>query len=295
MDATVGSTLKGILTMVGAMAAAAAVDATVKALAGTVDPNQVAAVAGLGTALFFGVLARLSGQPLVSPAYLHRMVIWRTVTEVVGVYLLILALGLVSLTLFTAVMQSTPLIVTLLAVLLTGERARAQDWGALVVGFLGMLIIVRPWGASFAPESLVAVLAAAVLSLRDLASRAVPASVSSVQLVGLAGLGLGLAGLAVCFALGIPWPPLTWGLGLGYLGIVLFSAATIWGITAAMRMGSVAVISPFRYSRLVFGVGLGVVVFGERVDGATLLGAAIIAACGLYLLTRELRHRRRAP
>ena len=76
-------------------------------------------------------------------------------------------------------------------------------------------------------------------------------------------------------------------------GAVLFGTAGYWAVTTATRTGEVAVVAPFRYSRLVFSMGLGVVFLAERPDGLTLAGAALIVASGLYAFGRE-RARKRA-
>ena len=277
----------GISLMTAGMASGAAVDAMIKVMSNVADTRLIATVVGFGMAAMFGFAARRGGQVISARDLLHRAVLLRTVCEVVGVFGTVIALSLVSLTAVTALAQTVPLLITLGAVLFLGERATPRDWAALMAGLLGMLLIVKPASDDFQPAALVAVGAAIVLAARDLASRAVPSTVSTLQLGFWGGLALGTGSLVLALASQITWPQMTPRIFLGFGLIVLLACTTFYCITAAMRVGTVAVISPFRYTRLVFGVLLGILVFGERLDMATAAGAAIVVASGLYVWWRE--------
>jgi drug/metabolite transporter (DMT)-like permease len=124
------------------------------------------------------------------------------------------------------------------------------------------------------------------LAVRDLATRRVAPTTTSMQLSAWGFLSLiPLAGVMLA-ATGGPVP--VTGAHVGYLAAALgFSIASYWAITAAMRLGEVSVTTPFRYSRLVFALIIGVAVFGERPDVWTLTGAALIIGSGLYTFARE--------
>jgi drug/metabolite transporter (DMT)-like permease len=149
-----------------------------------------------------------------------------------------------------------------------------------------VLVIIRPGLSGFDPASLWALLAVAGLAVRDLATRRVAPTITSMQLSAWGFLSLiPLAG-AMLAVTGGPVP--VTAAHVGYLaGALGFGIASYWAITAAMRRGEVSVTTPFRYSRLIFALIIGVTVFGERPDVWTLTGAALIIGSGLYAFARE--------
>ncbi|MDJ1018046.1 MAG: DMT family transporter [Paracoccaceae bacterium] len=280
--------LWGISLMIAGMASGAAVDAAIKAMSQHADTLLIASVVGFGMASVFAASALQNGQSLFPSDMLHPAVVLRTVCEVLGIYGTVLALSLVTLTAVTALAQTVPLLVTLGAVLFLGERASRRDWVVLAIGLVGMLLIVKPTSDGFEPATLIAVSAAIVLAARDLASRVVPPSVSTLQLGIWGGVALGFGSLSLAYFTRIHWPEVSMALVLGLVLIVFLASTTFYCITAAMRLGDVAVISPFRYTRLLFGVLLGMIIFGEALDIATAVGAIAIAGCGLYVWWREV-------
>ena len=281
--------LTGIALMTMGMACGAAADTVIKALSTLVDTRLIAVVVGFGMALTFGLAAWRQRSNITLRDFRHQAVLLRTLCEVVGVYLTVLALSLVSLGEVTALAQTVPLLVTLGAVIFMGERARFGEWIALVAGLVGMVLIVRPVSDQFDPALLIAVAAAIVLSARDLASRAAPSSISTMQLGFWGGGVLGVSALALYLASGEAFPEMSLIITAGFAMIVVLASATFYGITAAMRVGSVAVISPFRYTRLPFGILLGMVFFGETIDAVAVIGSVIIVLSGLAIWWRELR------
>lgn len=281
--------LAGIALMTAGMASGAAVDAIIKAMSGLIDTRLIAVVVGFGMALTFGAAAWRQGSKITLSDLRHRAVLLRTLCEVVGVYLTVLALSRVSLGEVTALAQTVPLLVTLGAVIFLGERARFGEWIALVAGLVGMALIVRPVSDQFDPALLIAVAAAMVLSARDLASRAAPSSISTMQLGFWGGSALGFGALVLHLASGAAFPEMSWTITASFALIVVLASATLYGITAAMRVGSVAVISPFRYTRLPFGILLGMVFFAETIDAMAVIGSVIIVLSGLAIWWREFR------
>jgi drug/metabolite transporter (DMT)-like permease len=123
------------------------------------------------------------------------------------------------------------------------------------------------------------------LSLRDLAARAIPPEVSTTQ-VSAWGVGsVALLGAGMMPFQTAEWPGL-WQAAM-LAGAILFGTAGYWAITAASRTGEVSVVSPFRYSRLIFAIAIGWLVFAEKSDVITLSGAALIIGSGLYSFARE--------
>ena len=152
-----------------------------------------------------------------------------------------------------------------------------------------MLVVIRPGTEGFEPISFFAVLGVFGLSLRDLATRMVPARIGSAQLSAWSFAATVPAGLVWNLVAGAPWvtlDPPDWGLFAATQGVGVLAYGAL---VQATRRGAVAVVAPFRYSRIVFAMIVGTLVFGERPDFWTLAGTGIIVASGLYALWRETR------
>lgn len=288
--------IRGILLMIAAMAGFALEDMFVKRVAETLPVGQILITLGAGGAILFGLLARRRGQRLFTRALLTRPVLLRNAGEVVGTLGFVTALALTPLASASAILQATPLAVTLGAALFLGEQVGWRRWSAICVGFLGVLMVIRPGLEGFQPASLFAVQAVAGLALRDLATRATPRSVSSLQLSAY-GFAMLVPVGAVLLIVG-PHAQAIDGLAAFRLGgALVLGVSAYYAIVEAMRLGDVSVITPFRYSRLLFALIIAMLVFGEHPDFWTLLGAAIIIGSGLYTFAREralsYRQRRR--
>jgi drug/metabolite transporter (DMT)-like permease len=159
-----------------------------------------------------------------------------------------------------------------------GEKVGWRRWNAILMGFLGVLIVIRPGFEGFRPEALWVLITVAGLTLRDLAAQKIPPDLSNAQVSAW-----GIASVALLGAMMLPFQTLVVPgtfQGVMLLGTLVFGTAGYWAITAATRVGEVSVVSPFRYSRLIFA------------DEWTLIGAAMIIGFGLYAFARErTRHR----
>jgi drug/metabolite transporter (DMT)-like permease len=283
--------LKGITLMTAAMAVAALADALIKITADTVPAPQILLVVGFGGVLVFGGIALWRQERLLSRDFFHPAALTRSFGEVMGTGSIILVLPVISLSLLTVMLQAVPIIVTLGAILFLGERAGWRRWVAILVGFAGVLIILRPGTEAFTPAVLLAVLAAFGQSIRDLASRAAPPHISTLQLAVWGFVIFGMASLVIAVADGRPVPPIGPSTAVGLILIVVLAGTVALLVISAMRVGDVAVVAPFRYTRLLFGVGLGLVLFDERLDPVTILGGSLVVASGLYTWHREVRAR----
>jgi drug/metabolite transporter (DMT)-like permease len=284
--------LRGALLMTAAMLGFAIEDMFIKLLSATVPLGMVLILLGAGGAIVFACLALMRGDALFSRDLLARSVIIRNTGELVGTIGFITAIALTPLSSASAILQATPLVVTLGAALFLGEQVGWRRWSAILVGFAGVLLIIRPGLEAFEPLSLFAVLGVIGLALRDLATRTVPKAISSMQLSTYAFATLVPAGFGMLAFTGDSLRMLTATEALLMAAALGFGVLAYYAIVAAMRMGDVAVITPFRYSRLVFALCFGVIFFGERPDLATLAGSALIVASGIYTFWREARLRR---
>jgi drug/metabolite transporter (DMT)-like permease len=217
------------------------------------------------------------------------MVMARNASEAVATASFITALSILPLSTVSAILQANPLIVTMGAALFLGEAVGWRRWAAIAVGFCGMLLILRPTTEGLDTGALLAVLAMILLAVRDLTTRAMPKQLSSLVLAAYAFATLILTGgiMMLFHAPVVPTPP-----EAGLMGLAIVSGAgAYYCITAAMRVGEVGAVTPFRYTRLVFGMLIGILIFGERPDAMTYVGAAVIIAAGLYTFARERKRR----
>lgn len=277
----------GAVFMVAAMAGFAVEDAFLKAAAQSLPIAQVMVLFGAGGALVFALWLRAKSQPLAPKEVVSRPMQVRVVFEIVGRLFFTLSLALTPLSSTTVILQATPLVVVAFAALVLGEQVGWRRWLAIVIGLVGVVLIVRPGGDSFSWLSLLAVAGMLGFAGRDLASRAAPASLSTAVL-GLYGfLAIVVAGAAY----GMIWeqvpfhtpPPMAL---LSVVGAVACGVFAYSALMRAMRTGEVSAVTPFRYSRLLFGVALGVVMFGERLDSYMLIGSALIVLSGLVIMWR---------
>lgn len=278
--------LIGGALMVAAMAAFAVEDALLKSAAQTLPVAQVLALFGLGGAVLFAAYAVLTGQRLFRVEVLSRPMQLRVVFEITGRLFYMLAIALTPLSAATVILQATPIVVVASAALLFGERVGWRRWMAVVIGLCGVVLIVRPGANSFSALSLLAVLGMLGFAGRDLASRAAPASLG-IAVLGFYGfLSLIAAGLLYSLWEGAAFVVPATGAAWSITAAVVFGVVAYASLMKAMRTGEVAAVTPLRYSRLLFGVGLGVVMFGETLDPAMLAGSGLIVLSGLFILWR---------
>jgi drug/metabolite transporter (DMT)-like permease len=274
--------LRGSLWMVAAMAGFAVEDALLKRVSQELPVGQILMLFGTGGMLGFALLAARRGEAVLTRAILTPVLLMRCGFEVAGRLFYTLAIALTPLSSASAILQATPLVVVTGAALIFGERVGWRRWAAILAGFAGVLVVLRPGLDGFSALSLLAVLGTIGFAGRDLATRAAPPLMTNLQL-GVYGFAMMIPAGALLLAL--------WGearLPSAEAGSAL-AAATVVGVvayyalTVAMRTGDVAAVTPFRYTRIVFALMLGALVFGERPDAMTLLGIAIIVATGIAL------------
>lgn len=275
--------------MIAAMALFAIEDMFIKLAGAALPSGQIVFVLGAFGAPVFIFLARRKGARIFTRDALHPAVLLRNLGEMLGTLGFIVALAALPLALVLAVMQAMPLVVTMGAALFLGETVGWRRWCAIIIGFCGVLLVIRPGMEGFDPRALWLIPAVLGMGLRDLVSRAIPARLSNAQVSawGLLSVAL-LGGLMMLQGGAVPISPIsaTW-----LLGGVLVGTAGYWAITTAARTGEVSIVAPFRYVRLIFAILIGLFVFAEVPDRLTLMGAAIIVASGLYAFMRERARR----
>lgn len=277
--------LRGAVLMTAAMAGFAIEDMALKAAGRELPVGQMLVVFGAVGMLVFHALIRRRGDRLIRAETFTRPILIRAACEVAGRLFYTLALVLTPLSTASALLQAAPLVVVAGAAVLFGETVGWRRWAAIGAGFAGVLIILRPGADGFSALSLLAVAGMLGFAGRDLATRAAPRSLSSLHLGAYGFAMLMVTGAAMLVATGTaPVEPSLPALAAMVVASV-FGILGYHGLTLAMRTGDVSAVTPFRYTRLVFGLGLGALVFGERPDAAMLAGCALVVASGVYALT----------
>ena len=272
--------------MVMAMAAFAVEDAFIKAAAKSLPIGQVLVVFGAGGVIVFFLLARLNGDKLYSSDVLSRPMRIRALFEITGRLFYGLAIALTPLSAATVILQAAPLVVVAGAALFFREKVGWRRWAAIFIGLAGVIVIIKPGTDSFSALSILALIGMIGFAGRDLASRAAPVSIST-NILGIYGF-LSVIVAGVVFGLwdgaAFRWPSANVSVFL--LGAILAGVVAYTSLMKAMRTGEVSAVTPFRYTRLVFGIALGIVVFGEQLSLSMIVGSGLIVLSGLFILWR---------
>jgi drug/metabolite transporter (DMT)-like permease len=282
---TLAANRRGIIAMLAAMTFFVFSDTVLKLATAGFPPGQIMAVRGVFAVLITLGIITATGQLRQLPGILSPLVLTRAALEAGVSFLFITSLAVLPLANITAILQSTPIIITLIVVVLGMEQVGWRRWGAVIVGFVGVLLIVRPSPAGFDIYALIALITAALIAGRDFVTRGIGDHVPSIVITFSTTAAVMLAGLLA--GLGETWPPL----GLYEMGL-LFAAALLvtvgnFAIIVAFRGTDVSVVSPFRYSNVPMAIVLGLLVFSELPDLISFAGIALIVLSGIYTIHRE--------
>lgn len=268
------------------MALFAIEDALLKGASADLPIWQVLLLFGTGGSMIFACVTTVRGGRLFHTDVWSRPLKIRVFFEILGRMFYLLAIALTPLSSATVILQAAPLVVVAGAALFFGETVGWRRWSAIAIGLVGVVIIIRPTGDSFMMLSLLAVFGMLGFAGRDLASRAAPATLGADVLGFYGFLSVVVAGIAYRFYEGAPMVALTGSTGAYIATAVVIGTMAYASLMKAMRTGEVSAVTPFRYSRLLFGIGLGVFLFKEQLDQTMWIGSALIVASGLYILWR---------
>jgi drug/metabolite transporter (DMT)-like permease len=280
-------TLRGILAMLACCLLFVCNDALVKYGSQTLPLGELLLVRSLIATTVVAVFAWWRGS-LARARHCRRLpLVVRSVAD--GVSTVFYTIGLVHLPLAdtSAICQATPLALTASGALVLGEKVGRRRWLSVFTGFLGMLIIVRPGGTDFDAWSLLIVLSVVMVVVRDTSTRFFAPGDDHVLMV-LANL-VAITLVAAGMALFEPWRPID---GRSLMVIVGASIFVIGGIVfsvEAMLHGDVSLVASFRYSNVLFAIVVGMLVWGDLPDVATLAGIVVVIGSGLYVFQDERR------
>ncbi|MDB4244785.1 DMT family transporter [Amylibacter sp.] len=278
---------KGILLMLIAMAGFTMEDLFMKKLSVNLSTGQILITLGFGSSLIFALMAKSKGYKLTAKIFWSKGMLIRQFAEGIAAIAFITSLTLIPLSTVAAVFQATPLVITMGAALFLGEAVGWRRWLAIIVGLIGVLIIIRPGLNSFDPNVGYVLIAVLFVTVRDLITRKLPMNVPSTIVSFQAFASLIIAGGILIFLSDQKIVGLDKNQIYFVLGGIIFGVIGYYCIVASTRIGEAGVVTPFRYSRLLFAIIIGFLFFNERPDFLTLLGASIVIMTGIYTVLRE--------
>lgn len=283
---------RGSLIMMGSMAAFTFNDVVLKTLSGDIPLFQAIFIRGcfVTTALLAFVIWK-GWFDLRHSARDWGLIALRTLGEICATMTFLWALFNAPIGSVTAVLQATPLVLTLAGAVILKEPVGWRRYGAILVGFFGVMLIVKPWASSFNPYVLFAVATLGFIVVRDLPTRRLSRSVPSIFVALMASVAVTTTG--AIGTMSREWVAMDASDILTLAGAASFLLVAYVLAVSVMRVGDMAVVQVFRYTAIIWALLLGYLVFGERPSPLTLIGAAIVVTMGVYTFYRERQVRNR--
>lgn len=278
---------RAIAAMLVANAAFIINDSLVKLVSDALPLGQIIFLRGLMTAVIIAIICHFTGVFRSWRGLIHPLVLLRTGAEVCSTVLYLTALMQMPIGNITSILQALPLVVTAAAAVFLKAPVGWRRWTAILVGFLGVVLIVRPGLEGFNAWSLLALAAVMFMAVRDLATRQMPPTVPTFGVALSATIGVAALGGVMTFA--EDWQPMTAASLALLAGATGFIAVGYVFIILAMRSGDISVVAPFRYSSVLWALGLGYFIWREVPDLLTVAGTVIVVLTGIYTFLRERR------
>lgn len=272
--------------MVIAMAAFTVNDALMKSVSAHMNVGQIMAVRGFLATILIAIVAWYHGAFHTARSIVRPWVLFRAVAELGSATTYLLALSNLPMANVSAVFQALPLAATLGAVLFLGETVGWRRWMAIVVGFVGVLIIVRPGLEGFSGFTLFALASVIFAAARDLSTKKIPAEIPSILISLATSVLVTVFGFLAIEPMG-GWRPIDQGQLLKLTATAVLLLFAYQFIILAMRTGEMGFVAPFRYASLPWAIFLGYFFFQDIPDVAMLIGSLLIVGSGLYTLYRE--------
>lgn len=277
--------LRGIIMMMLSSFVFIANDTLIKLASDRLPTGQILVMRGAFALAMILVLVFATGTHRYWRLALDRLVLIRTISEVGATVLYLFALFHMPIANISAVNQIVPLMTTAAAAVFLGEQVGWRRWTAIAVGFVGVMIVMRPGVTGFDIYSLAALGSMAFITLRDLVTRRFHAGVPTLLITAVTAFGVFVMGLGLSASEEWVTPSqFEWIILAGAAGLLLIGYGAV---ILAMRHGEVSVVAPFRYSVILFAIALGYLVWGDVPDAYMLIGTAIVVATGIYSFRRE--------
>ena len=279
------NTLRAGFYMVVAMACFILNDSCIKTIGTSLPIGEIISIRGTLSVLFIAAICLQQGVLGSVPLLFTPKVLARSLLDVLGTFLFLNALMHMPIANLTAILQSVPLAVVLVSVIFLKEKVGLRRTAAILAGFIGVLLIVRPQPSTFSIYEVLALCIVFVLAFRDLITKRIPADIptfiialANACFVALGGIGFGLYQ-------GFQRVEL-WQFGLLCTAAILLASGYMFMVTT-LRLGDLSATAPFRYSNVLFAIILGMVIFNEYPDALSYGGMALIIAAGIYAAHRE--------
>lgn len=260
-------------------------DSIFQSISGEIEIPQFLFLRGVLAVIFMGFFAIRSGKPFPRERRVQAMMVFRGFIELSVASAFLGALIFLPLSEVTAINQTVPLVMTVIAYFFLGERFGWRRLTAILVGFFGVLLIIKPGFSSFNWGYILAIYSVCGVTARDLISRSLPKDTPSIWAAFVTVT-------VVCIASGFisaraEWTPLHIGI---LFPIVICSIVSTIGhltIVSAMRIGELSFVAPFRYSAIFITALIDVFAFHRPLDALSVVGCVLIAGAGIFTLRRE--------
>jgi len=207
----------------------------------------------------------------------------RAILHVGGAALIVWALSALPIATVTAIVFSSPVVVLVFSMRMLGERVSWARWIAVIIGFAGVLAIIRPGGVGFEWALLIPVAAAVASGLRDLMTRRLARSDTSISVLFWASA---LMVAVTLFTIPLGWQPLTLSASIWLIVNGLLNAGAHFLMIEALRLGAAGLVSPFRYTAILWATVAGFLVWQEVPDVMTMMGAVMLVVSGVLIVRR---------
>jgi drug/metabolite transporter (DMT)-like permease len=273
---------RGIVAMSAGMASFVANDSLVKYVSQSLPSSQLIFIRGVFATVLLLAIAHAMGATRQLRVLLDRRVMLRAGFDAFATMTYLTSLFHLPIANATAINMATPLVITLLAVLIFKDRVGAARWLAIAVGFTGVLLVVQPRGSAFNGYALLCLFGTVLHAGRDLTTRSIHAGVPSILITLSTAMGVTL--LAGVWGLAQAWQPVSAQQFALLAAASVFLSGGYFLLTVAMRAGEMSRVVPFRYSGLLFAIVLGYLVWGDVPNALACVGIALLVGAGLYML-----------
>jgi drug/metabolite transporter (DMT)-like permease len=286
VPATPSPTGRGIASMILGMALLTTNDSILKWLTTSYPVGQVLFMRGIFVFVPVAFFVWRAGGLDSLRIRNYRGQAARAAMAVGSSYVFVIGLSLLPIADAIAISFAGPLFITALATPLLGERVGWRRWVAVMIGFAGVLVMIRPIGDMVRMAALLPLSAACIGAFRDIVTRGISRTDTSVSILTVSTVAVTLSGL---FSLPHGWrTPVPMDIGLLALAGLLLGSAHFFMIEA-YRQAEAAVVAPFKYTSMIWALLAGFLVWGDIPDGWTFAGSALVIASGLYILHRKTR------
>ena len=277
---------KGIFLMIISMASFAIGDTFVKISGAFLSPAQIMFFLIAGGLIIFAMIAKIKGENLLDSRAFSPVLLIRYLAEMIGLAAMIMGLTKIPLSVVGTVTQASPILVAAGAIFFFKEIVSWRRWSSIVIGFVGVVLVIQP-GSKYLDYAVIwAVVALVAFSIRDLVTRLTPPDIPSASIATFTMIAAFPFTTAWVFLSGEKFfpPEMDWAV---VSSMIISGSFGYLLLITSLRLGELSAIMPFRYSRIVFLLILGFLVFGERPTASMLIGATLILISGVYIMWRE--------